>query len=76
MLDSLCGSERLADIARNDVLMGIAAPAVEFDAHFFAKVDADHQRAKDDGSLTRWRDEMALQQQLDAAARRDWRAAP
>jgi hypothetical protein len=64
MLDSLCGAERLADIARNDVLMGIAAPAVELDEAFFQRSDLAYQRAKSDGSLTRWRDERALADQV------------
>jgi hypothetical protein len=54
---------RLADIARNDVLMGIAAPAVELD-EAFVRSDLAYQQAKDDGSLTRSRDERALAEQM------------
>jgi hypothetical protein len=44
-LDQLLDRERLADIARNDALMGIAAPAVEMDEQFFARSDACEVRA-------------------------------
>jgi hypothetical protein len=64
MLDSLCGAERLADIARNDVLMGIAAPAVELDEAVFQRRDAAYEAAKSDGTLTRSRDERALAEQV------------
>jgi hypothetical protein len=65
ILDSALDSDRLADIARNDALMGIAAPAVELDEAFFARSDAAYSAAKDDGSLTRSRDERALKSQIE-----------
>lgn len=45
LMDRLLDSERLADIARNDALAGIAAPPVERD-EFFARVDAAMLEAK------------------------------
>ena len=45
MLDRLLDHERLADIARNDVLMGLSAPPVEMDEAFFRRVDASEPTA-------------------------------
>jgi hypothetical protein len=64
MLDRLLDNERLADIARNDALMGLTAPAVELDEQFFVRSDTAYAAAKADGSLTGWRDDRALAEQM------------
>jgi hypothetical protein len=64
LLDSLCGSARLADCIRNDTAMGlITPPPVEMDEAFFARSDLAYARARDDGSLERDRDHRALADQ-------------
>lgn len=41
-----------------------AAPPVEFDEEVFQRADAAYEAAKADGSLTRFRDERALAEQM------------
>jgi predicted signal transduction protein with EAL and GGDEF domain len=55
MLESLlhaCGdTDRLADIARNDALAGIAPPPVEMDEVAFLRADLAYAAAKRSGAL-------------------------
>lgn len=47
-----------------DALAAPAPPPVEFDEEVFQRVDAAYEAAKSDGSITRWRDERALDAQM------------
>jgi hypothetical protein len=64
LLDSLCGSARLADCIRNDTAMGlITPPPVEMDERFFLRADLDYARDRASGKHERDRERWALQAQ-------------
>jgi hypothetical protein len=64
LLDSLCGSARLADCIRNDTAMGlITPPPVEMDEAFFIRSDLAFSMDRASGKHERDRERQALQAQ-------------